>query len=245
SRNAFMTGYYPYHTGLQFVDHAINVISTHNPDEPLFLYLPFHLVHVPHEVPQRFEICTAPYKMTTEECTANGGPTFDGANNLPLRGAKTTLWEGGTRGAGFVHSKTLLKKTGYVNNGMMHAVDWFPTILHLAQIQPDSKIDGVNQWDMLSAGAPSNRMEFVYNIDNITQAAAIRSQCLPLPFLLFCDVDDPEERQDLSAQMPDMMSFLQRRLAEYRQSEVPPQNAPVDPAGDPKNFGGVWTPGWC
>ena len=45
----------------------------------------------------------------------NGGPTFIAANNLPLRGAKTTLWEGGTKGAAFVYSETLLKKTRYVN----------------------------------------------------------------------------------------------------------------------------------
>ena len=46
----------------------------------------------------------------------NGGPVSRAANNLPLRGSKTTLWEGGTRGAAFVYSESLLKKTKYVNN---------------------------------------------------------------------------------------------------------------------------------
>ena len=45
----------------------------------------------------------------------NGGPTCGAANNLPLRGAKNTLWEGGTKGAAFVYSKTLLHRTGYTN----------------------------------------------------------------------------------------------------------------------------------
>lgn len=45
----------------------------------------------------------------------NGGPTRVAANNLPLRGSKATLWEGGTKGAAFVYSETLLKKTKYVN----------------------------------------------------------------------------------------------------------------------------------
>nr|KAG5692144.1 hypothetical protein BaRGS_020692 [Batillaria attramentaria] len=71
----------------------------------------------------------------------------------------------------------LLKKVGYkthVVGKMMHAVDWFPTILYLAGSQPDSKIDGVNQWDMLSTGGDSKREEFVYNIDTILNSTAIR-----------------------------------------------------------------------
>ena len=53
-------------------------------------------------------------------CCQNGGPVNGGANNWPLRGAKTTFWEGGTRGAAFVWSKNLLTKTGYVNNEYVH-----------------------------------------------------------------------------------------------------------------------------
>jgi len=45
----------------------------------------------------------------------NGGPTYEAANNLPLRGAKTTLWEGGTKGSAFVYSEKLFKKTKYTN----------------------------------------------------------------------------------------------------------------------------------
>ncbi|XP_046561442.1 arylsulfatase B-like isoform X2 [Haliotis rubra] len=59
----------------------------------------------------------------------NGGPTYTAANNLPLRGAKTTLWEGGTKGAAFVYSKTLLRKSGYENTQMIHAFRLVPYIL--------------------------------------------------------------------------------------------------------------------
>ncbi|KAK7476921.1 hypothetical protein BaRGS_00031860, partial [Batillaria attramentaria] len=211
--------------------------------------------------------------------TDNGGPVAFGANNWPLRGAKTTFWEGGTRGAGFVYSSSLLTKTGYVNNGMMHAVDWFPTILHLAGVQPDSKIDGVNQWDMLSTGGDSKREEFVYNIDTIlnnyklmTGSPGTFNDWYPLPKdevampsteyyddgqladvvskqkwnpRLYNIRLDPEERNDLSETEPDMMTFMMNRLQQWMKSGVPPQNSPKDPKGDPKNWDGVWTPGWC
>ncbi|KAI8515753.1 hypothetical protein Bbelb_065660 [Branchiostoma belcheri] len=105
----------------------------------------------------------------------NGGwPLFSG-NNFPLRGGKITLWEGGTRAAAFVHGN-MLQKTGYTSNEMIHAVDWFPTILAAAGGTADSGIDGVSQLDTLVSGKPSPRTEFVYNIDDTfpTKQGAIR-----------------------------------------------------------------------
>ena len=59
------------------------------------------------------------------------------------------------------------------------------------------------------------------------------------------DAGDPEERNDLSESQPDMMKMLMSRLRRWMASGVPPRNAPIDPKGDPKNWGGVWSPGWC
>ncbi|XP_046566768.1 arylsulfatase B-like [Haliotis rubra] len=107
--------------------------------------------------------------------TDNGGPFHGAANNLPLRGTKATLWEGGTKGTGFIYSKSLLKKTGYLNTGMMHAVDWYPTLVELAGGKnTDPNMDGVSQYDMLINGGPSKRNEFVYNIYDKTNSSAIR-----------------------------------------------------------------------
>ena len=61
--------------------------------------------------------------------TDNGGEPW--YSNLPLKGARDTLYEGGIRGAAFL-SSPLLAKTGYTYNGMMHLVDWVPTLLHAA-----------------------------------------------------------------------------------------------------------------
>ncbi|KAK7476920.1 hypothetical protein BaRGS_00031859 [Batillaria attramentaria] len=107
--------------------------------------------------------------------TDNGGPVPFAGNNWPLRGSKATLWEGGTRATAFVWSKNLLPKTGYTNNGMMHAVDWFPTIIDAAgaKLVP-YRIDGMSQWDTIRLNKASPRTEFVYNIDRLSNMAAIR-----------------------------------------------------------------------
>ncbi|XP_046368891.2 arylsulfatase B-like [Haliotis rufescens] len=191
-----------------FADRAVEIIENHDNSKPLYLYLPFQSVHVPLEVPPKYEnmyknIETIKRRVycgmvsALDEAvgnitkaledkglmdnlllvftTDNGGPTYVAANNLPLRGAKTTLWEGGTKGTGFIYSKTLLKKTGYLNTGMMHAVDWYPTLLELAGGEnTDPNMDGVSQYDMLINGGHSKRNEFVYNIYDSQEAAAIR-----------------------------------------------------------------------
>ncbi|XP_033759905.1 arylsulfatase B-like [Pecten maximus] len=107
----------------------------------------------------------------------NGGWTQFHGNNYPLRGGKITIYEGGTRATAFINGK-MLNKTGYTYNGMMHAVDWMPTIISAAGGTPPEEIDGIDQWESLRTGEPSKRTEFIYNLDDInppTQGhAAIR-----------------------------------------------------------------------
>jgi len=108
--------------------------------------------------------------------TDNGGAVKMGGNNMPLRGTKGTLYEGGTRGVGFVHSP-LLQNSGYTNFNLMHAVDWLPTLMAaIGQTNlATSALDGVNQWPALTNPnllAPRN--EIVYNIKEKPFMAAIR-----------------------------------------------------------------------
>uniref|UniRef100_A0ABM0N0W7 Arylsulfatase B-like n=1 Tax=Saccoglossus kowalevskii TaxID=10224 RepID=A0ABM0N0W7_SACKO len=87
--------------------------------------------------------------------TDNGGPVngYDGndASNWPLRGCKHTLWEGGVRGNGFIHSP-LLQAPGRVSTELMHVCDWLPTLYHVAggDIKNLTNLDGYNMWDTLS-----------------------------------------------------------------------------------------------
>lgn len=97
----------------------------------------------------------------------NGGWTQFYGNNYPLRGGKVTVWEGGTRAAAFVHGWGL-KNKGVRYNGMMHAVDWFPTVITAAGGEVKNKdIDGVSMWEAITSMGPSPRTGFVYNLDDM------------------------------------------------------------------------------
>ncbi|KAJ8306790.1 hypothetical protein KUTeg_014874 [Tegillarca granosa] len=111
--------------------------------------------------------------------TDNGGPAngFDGnaANNSPLRGLKATLWEGGVRGVGFIHSP-LLKTKSYVAEQLIHVCDWMPTLFRAAGGDPSTlkNSDGLDLWEMLSNNAKAIRTEVLHNIDPKEKKGAIR-----------------------------------------------------------------------
>ena len=64
-------------------------------------------------------------------CFQNGGTPEYSGYNYPLRGGKDTILEGGVR-AQTVLWGGVVQKIGYVNDGLLHAVDWFPSLISMA-----------------------------------------------------------------------------------------------------------------
>ncbi|XP_077981232.1 arylsulfatase B-like [Glandiceps talaboti] len=222
----------------------------------------------------------------------NGAMSNAAGSNWPFRGSIGTLFEGAVRVPAFAHGK-MLKQKGYVNNEIIHIVDWHSTLLSIAGIKPEHGLDGINMWETMSQNKESPRTEFVYNIDddNISSSAAIRvddyklitgntdllypcrlanksggwynfddeptndvfqgehvsNETLPPSdgIYLFNIRDDPEERNNTADLYPDIVEKLKARLDVHRKHLVPPVDSTRDLAGDPINYGGVWTPGWC
>ena len=94
--------------------------------------------------------------------------TVEGADNpnYPLKGFKNTIYEGGARVPGFVHSP-LLERAGRRHQGLIHMVDFLPTLVNLAGGVLPPSLDGKDQWSSLSQEKPSPRSVVVYNIDDV------------------------------------------------------------------------------
>ena len=173
----------------------------------------------------------------------NGGtrdPKFSGAiadvskvkipcDNGPYREGKGSLYEGGTRVVAFANWPRHIP-AGTVVDGMMHTVDWFPTLARLtgADTAKSKALDGVDAWTMISDGKPSPRTDMVYNIE--PYRAALRDgdwklvwrTTLPSSVELFNLAQDPSEKNNLAAQYPEKVAALQKRADELASQAAKP-----------------------
>ncbi|GFN88346.1 arylsulfatase b [Plakobranchus ocellatus] len=72
------------------------------------------------------------------------------------------------RGIGFVAGGALNPdRAGKVSKELIHVSDWYPTLVGLAQGSFNGclPLDGVDQWDTINSGKPSERLILLHNID--------------------------------------------------------------------------------
>lgn len=105
----------------------------------------------------------------------NGGMTSgeyqNFASNYPLRGLKTSPFEGGVRVVGVMWSANL-NNSDHFWNGYMHVSDWLPTLLTAAGVKVPSGIDGINHWGNINSNEASDRT-VMYEIDDYTGFASM------------------------------------------------------------------------
>ncbi|XP_045765790.1 arylsulfatase J-like [Maniola jurtina] len=93
------------------------------------------------------------------------------ASNWPLRGLKTTPFEGGIRVNALIWSKNLTQGQ-HLWKGYMHVADWLPTLSRAVDIVPPINIDGIDLWESIVSNSASKR-DLIVEIDDYTGFAAI------------------------------------------------------------------------
>ncbi len=174
----------------------------------------------------------------------NGGtPTLDNAyeggtpplkfavsSNLPLRGHKQQLYEGGIRVPAFVSWPAVLAPRKV--KAPMHVADWMPTLTKLAGWKPtaDPKFDGMDIWPLLTGDVAHPDPRTIY-IPLPGSAAVLDGEWKLIAGKngkteLFHITADPSEKSDLAAAEPDRVKDLQAKLADLRRDDV--TKAPAD-----------------
>ena len=139
-------------------------------------------------------------------------------DNGPYRDGKASLFEGGTRVCALANWPGHIK-AGTVD-GMVHAVDMYPTIAKLAGA-PTTKckpLDGMDVWETISENKPSPRTEIIYNLEPFRGAVRQRDwkliwrTVLPSNVELYNIAEDPYEKNNLAGANPDKVAAMQQRL---------------------------------
>jgi arylsulfatase A-like enzyme len=147
----------------------------------------------------------------------NGGS--GGSNNKPLRGGKSTMFEGGLRVPFIVRWKGRVK-AGAVTDAFATTLELFPTFLAAAgSAPPPVKLDGHNLLPLLEGRGALDRKEMFWH------RAFTNSSAAKIGHWKWVDHDgesglydlaaDIGETKDLSAQRPEVLAMMKKRYAEW------------------------------
>nr|WP_231604654.1 sulfatase-like hydrolase/transferase [Crateriforma conspicua] len=165
----------------------------------------------------------------------NGGG--GGSDNTPLRGKKSTMWEGGVRVPCLVRWPDGNLKPGQVNHQLLTSLEILPSLCSAADadVPADVTLDGFDWWDTLRGDTDSPRKSMFWKRQDRCGARVGDWKWVDMPDKgqggLYRVTDDIGESNDLSQQYPDVLEDIQ---AKYRQWENEMQEAP--PRGPFRDF---------
>lgn len=158
----------------------------------------------------------------------NVPPTPALSSNLPLRGQKNELHEGGIRVPAFVHWPG--KLTPRKISAPLHAADWTPTLTKLAgwKAKADPKFDGLDIWPILTGetSTPAPRSIYIPHpggnalLDGEWKLIVHVGKRANRAAELYHITEDPYEEHDLAAEQPERVSALEAKLAAIRKDDL-------------------------
>jgi arylsulfatase A-like enzyme len=153
----------------------------------------------------------------------NYTPGPAGGDNQPLRGMKTTVYEGGIRTPTVVRWPGKLKPGKF--EGVAHIADWMPTFCALAGYTPkkDLKWDGQDIWPQLT-GAEPPKPRAIYIAGPGFKLRMVRDGDWKLVVSekkaeFFDLASDPNETTDLAAKQPERVEAIRAKLTELSKAD--------------------------
>jgi arylsulfatase A-like enzyme len=147
----------------------------------------------------------------------NGGSGNGG--NAPLRGQKSTMWEGGLRSPLIVSWPDRVPE-GKLTDEFLTSLEVFPTLINAAKAAPPEgiKLDGFDFLPVLRGETLSPRTEMFWQrrsdkaarVDNWKWVESSKGSGL------FDLSSDLEEEQDLSSSRPDVLAHVKGRWQAWR-----------------------------
>ncbi len=226
---------------------AVKFITAHK-DERFFLYLPHTAVHFPIYPGKAFQNKSGNglYGDWVEEVDWSVGKVLDTlrelkldantlvlfttdnggtprAVNAPLRGFKTTTWEGGMRVPTIAWWPGKIP-AGTATDEITGMMDVLPTFVKLAggNVPTDRKIDGADIWPMLAGGAEAKSPHEVFYFFRGFKLEAVRSGSWKLHLAkgeLYDLAKDIGEASDVAAANPEVVQRL-KKLADAMKDDL-------------------------
>lgn len=165
-----------------------------------------------------------------------------GSNNLPLKGAKATVYEGAARVPSFVYWQGKLSPK--TSAQMITAQDVLPTLLQGAGLEVPSRLDGRSLWPALTKAKTLPVSDYVIQASKgLGQDEAYYRYPWKLvridgaPEALYNVEQDPSETTDLAQRHPERVKMLSAALTAFPRGATV-QVSMKDAILDPDFFGG-------